>query len=476
MSNATQFPLGSSAAALADEGTARRYVVLGAGRSGLAAARLLNSLGQPVLLCDEETPEAMDDQLSELKAAGISFQFGAWAPSILKDADSLVISPGVPLRHPMCEAARERSIPVIGELELGARMAQPPIFAITGTNGKTTTTSLISHILCACGYDAPSCGNIGKAFCDTMLAKRDPGIGTILVTEVSSFQLETTHRFHPAAAWVLNLTPDHLDRHGDMAGYQEAKYRISRNQQAGDALVLNADDPRVMPLADQAKADVWLFSRKRVVEQGAYVQDGWIMLRRGGQEPVALMPVASIHLPGDHNLENILAAAMVTFFCDLDPTRVAQAIRSFPGVEHRIEFVCEHEGVRYYNDSKATNIDALQVALKSFGDQKIVLLAGGQDTGGRFELLSDLVAERVRRVIAIGESAPRVVAAWRGIVKVERAESLFEACMLAVETAHNGEAVLLSPGCKSFDWFKNYEDRGRQFKATLLDIVRAPQA
>jgi UDP-N-acetylmuramoylalanine--D-glutamate ligase len=448
-----------------------RFIVFGAGRSGMAAARLLNKSGQRVLLCDEQAPEDLDDQLSGLCQKRIDFSFGAWSPKILHGAEALVISPGIPMQHELIAAAQERSIPVYGELELGARMAQPPIFAITGTNGKTTTTSLISHILTHCGFHAPSCGNIGRAFCDTMMSIPDPDDRTILVTEVSSFQLESIHEFHPSAAWLLNLTPDHLDRHGDMARYQDAKYRIAINQTEHDALVLNGDDPRVMPLASQARGEVFTFSAQHEVKNGAFLKNNMIWLCRDSVgEPFPLLPVGDIKLPGNHNIENVLAASLVTFFCDLNPRDVATAIKSFPGVEHRIEFICEHEGVRYFNDSKATNLDAMTVALKSF-KEPVVLIAGGTDDGAYFDLLSEEISQHVRHVIAIGESAPRIADAWKEAATVEQAESLFEATLLSTTAAQPGDVVLLSPGCKSFDQFKNYEERGRTFKSTVLQTL-----
>jgi UDP-N-acetylmuramoylalanine--D-glutamate ligase len=363
-------------------------------------------------------------------------------------------------------------------------VAEPPIFAITGTNGKTTTTALIAHILTECGYDAPSCGNIGRAFCDTILAQREPGRGTILVTEVSSFQLETVQTFHPAAAWILNLTPDHLDRHGTMEGYLEAKARITMNQQPGDALVLNADDPWLQRLVGRARADIYQFSRNHPVQIGAYVRDGAIRLARPSRgQDFPLMPVADLPLPGGHNIENALAASLVTLFCDLDPIAVANALRSFRGVEHRIELVCEHAGVRYYNDSKATNLDAMSVALQAFEGKPLVLLAGGLDSGFRFETLGELVKRNVRHVVAFGEAGPHIHAAWRGLTRVEHVDTMFDAAMIAIEVARAGDNVLLSPGCKSFDQFRNYEERGRKFKAiireTLLgrpDAPAAPQA
>lgn len=446
-------------------------LVFGAGLSGLAAARLARSRNLPVLLIDEEAPARLDERISWLARLGIKFHFGAWEASFLEGVSTLVLSPGIARSHPLARAAAQRGIPVIGELEMGACLAGPPIFAITGTNGKTTTTALIAHILSQNGFDAPSCGNIGRAFCDTLLEKRNPDLSTILVTEVSSFQLETIHSFRPAAAWLLNITPDHLDRHGSMAGYQDAKYAITRNQTIEDAIALNADDPLVRPLRETTRASVYEFSRAGAVARGAFLEGGWLMMNCGTlNEPFPLMRVAEVPLRGSHNLENVLAASLVTFFCDLEAEKVAEAIRTFPGVEHRIELVGEHQGVRYFNDSKATNLDALAVALESF-NEPIILVAGGLESGADYARLRPLVERHVKRVLLIGEATSRLAAAWGETVACDPVATLEDAALLAAHVARAGDVVLLSPGCKSFDMFDNFEHRGRVFKKTVLEGI-----
>jgi UDP-N-acetylmuramoylalanine--D-glutamate ligase len=450
-------------------------LVFGAGRSGLAAARLLRRQGESALLVDENAPEGLDERLGWLNREGIRYYFGSWDASLLDGVERVILSPGISLQHPLPAMARRRGLPVIGELELGAAMASPPIFAITGTNGKTTTTSLIAHILTHCGFDAPACGNIGHAFCDALLDRTEPTTDkTLYVAEVSSYQLETIDTFHPAAAWLLNITPDHLERHGGMLGYQEAKFRIARNQTPADALALNADDDLVMALKPFAQSTVWEFSRSRPVERGAYVADGRVMMAPPGKgaEPFALMPVAEIPLRGRHNLENVLAASLTLFFRDLEPARVAEAIRSFPGVEHRIEFVAKLRGVPYYNDSKATNYEAMAVALESFAEPLVLIAGGLEDASSVPESLPQILKERVARAILIGDAAPRLMRSWGEIIPCERASSMDEAVAMAADRARPGDAVLLSPGRKSFDMFKNFEHRGQVFKTAVRALVQ----
>jgi len=450
-----------------------RYLVFGAGVSGLAAARLLRAYHADVWLVDEEAPARLDENISWLAKRGIKFQFGGWEPSLLDNCEAVVLSPGISYNHPLAVVARERGIIVTGELELGAGLASPPIFAITGTNGKTTTTALISHILTHNGFTAPSCGNIGRAFCDTILDHAPNQPSTILVTEVSSYQLETIDRFHPVAAWLLNVTPDHLARHGGMPGYIQAKFRVTRNQTPEDALAINADDPIAMMLSLQTRAQVWQFSAVNQVERGAYLDGGRLMLRcNRDADPFQLMRLAEIPLRGKHNVENVLAASLVTFFCDLSHEAVAKAIETFPGVEHRIEFVCEHNGVRYFNDSKATNVDAMAVALESFSEP-IVLIAGGQDIGDDFTKALPLIERHVRLAILIGEAAPRLEKEWGATIPTTRADTLEDAAVLSGFKAQKGDVVLLSPGCKSFDMFQNFAHRGRVFKETLITSLGA---
>lgn len=443
-------------------------LVVGAARSGMAAARLLRRHGADVRVCDRRPAAEVGEGATALVALGIETALGRDDAGLLEGRDLVVWSPGIPDRHPIATAARARGIPVISELELGFLAAQAPLICITGTNGKSTTTDLIGALARSAGREVAVCGNIGRAVCEVA---ESVGAAGLLVVEVSSFQLETADRLRPYVAVWLNLTPDHLERHGDLATYGALKQRLFARQEETDWSVWNADDPEVMARV-QGRASRLTFSRSAPVDEGACVRDGVITLAwRGGTEPV--LPARELALPGAHNLANALAALAAVLPLEIAPGTLRDVLRTYRGLEHRLEPVATVDGVRFVNDSKATNADSLAVALRSF-DQPVVLIAGGRDKGQDFTPLAPLVARAVRHLVLIGEGAPRLAAAWAG-VPASRAGSLAEAVTLAYDAARRGGGgtVLLSPACASFDMFRDFEDRGRQFKAEVGRL--APQ-
>jgi UDP-N-acetylmuramoylalanine--D-glutamate ligase len=378
----------------------------------------------------------------------------------LNGCDVLVWSPGIPLTHPLAVAARSHGLPIVSELELGFLAAHAPMLCITGTNGKSTTTDLVGALLRAAGRKAEVCGNIGHAVCEVAEAV---GPSDLLVVEVSSFQLETVDRLKPFVATWLNLTPDHLDRHLDLDAYGALKQRLFARQDETDYAVWNADDPELRARRTGA-GEPLEFSLLGPVEEGAYFADGHLCLAwRGGTE--RLLPASELRLAGEHNRANALAALATVLPLELSLDAQRQVLREYRGLEHRLELVAELDGVRFINDSKATNTTSLAVALKSF-DRPVVLIAGGRDKGQDFAPLAALVRRSVRQLVLIGEGAPRLAAAWPDVPAV-RAQSLAEAVDQAYRLAQPEGTVLLSPGCASFDMFRDYEDRGRKFKAEV---------
>jgi UDP-N-acetylmuramoylalanine--D-glutamate ligase len=442
-----------------------RALVVGAARSGVAAARLLRRHGLTVTLCDRRAESEVPEAARVLAGEGVTCRWGRDDADLVAGQDFLVWSPGIPASHPLAEAAHGAGLPILGELELGYRAARAPLVCITGTNGKSTTTDLVGALLRGAGREVEVCGNIGRAICEVAEQVSPEGL---LVVEVSSFQLETVDRLHPSIATWLNLTPDHLDRHGSLDAYAAAKQRLFARQTEDDWAVWNVDDPEVTRRRTGAASSVE-FSIERPVDEGAFLEDGHLVLaRRGGHE--RLLPRAELRLPGPHNLANALAALATVLPLEPTPEVLRRVLRDYRGLEHRLEPAGELHGVRFINDSKATNTDSLRVALQSFPD-KIVLIAGGRDKGQDFRPLAELVRAHVRHLVLIGEGAEAMARAWPGVPE-ERAASLADAVRAAYEAARRapteaggtGAVVLLSPGCASFDMFTDYEDRGRRFK------------
>jgi UDP-N-acetylmuramoylalanine--D-glutamate ligase len=441
-------------------------LVVGAGRSGIAAARLLRRHGLGVRICDIRSAAEAVEAANVLEGIGVDACWGSNDASMLEGCDVVIWSPGVAITHPLFAAASAAGIPVLSELELGALASHAPLVCITGTNGKSTTTDLTGALIRAAGREVEVCGNIGRAICDVA---EHVGPSGLLVVEVSSFQLETVHRLKPFIAAWLNLTPDHLDRHGDFATYGGAKQRLFERQDESDWSVWNADDAEVT-CRRTGHAEPLEFSSRHAVGAGAFVDGGEIVLEwRGGHE--RLMPARDVKLRGPHNLMNVLAALSATLPLEIAPPTLREVLANYGGLEHRLEPVAVVDGVQFVNDSKATNVASLEVALDSY-DQPVVLIAGGRDKGQDFMPLRDRANRTVKTAVLIGEGARRIAQAWNG-VPVLHAPTLAEAVRLAYEAAKPHGTVLLSPGCASFDMFKDYEDRGRQFKAEVLRVMRA---
>jgi UDP-N-acetylmuramoylalanine--D-glutamate ligase len=438
----------------------RRVTVVGLARSGVAAARLLRAAGAQVTGTDLKPLEALGRVAAELEALGVCLLAGPQSRGAFDGADLVVVSPGVPLNGDQLAPARTRGVPIIGELELGWRALEAETIAITGTNGKTTTTALTGALLAEQPRPVLVAGNIGTPLAAHALGFPPDGL---VVCEVSSFQLETTEAFQPRVAAVLNIAPDHLDRHGSLDAYVDAKARIFANQTPTDCTILNADDEATAALARRTRAQVVWFSRRRPLPHGVFVRDGWVAATLNGQVE-EICPVAEIRLRGAHNVENALAATACALWVGLAPEAIRHAIGRFRSVAHRIEFVRDRRGVQYYNDSKGTNVASTLKALESF-TERIVLIAGGRGKGQDFGPLAAAARGRVEHAFLIGEDAPKLAAAFKeASIPATRCPSLEAAVEAARRLATPGQVVLLSPACASFDMFDNFEHRGDVFK------------
>jgi len=437
----------------------KRVLVVGLGRSGVASALFLKSRGARVTVSDAKSEDQLPDEIPALLDQGIAVETGGHGERTFQNQDLIVVSPGVPVDSQALNQARALGAPVIGEIELACEFLPGRIVAITGSNGKTTTTTLIGEILAKSGVKTLVGGNIGTPAISLV---PEATAETAVVLEVSSFQLETIRSFHPAITVVLNVTPDHLDRHRTFAAYVNAKARIFENQTSDDFAVLNADDPTCVEMAARTRAQVFWFSRKNLVEKGAFVKDAQLTFRRDNSD-FDIMPVAEVLLKGAHNVENVLASICAAALMGCDPVRIRDAVRQFKAVEHRLEFVATAQGVDYYNDSKATNVDATIKALESF-PANVHLILGGKDKGSDYTLLNELLRERVKCVYTIGAAAEKIESQIRGPKKVVSSGTIESAVRQASDSAVPGDIVLLAPACASFDQFQNYEHRGRVFK------------
>jgi UDP-N-acetylmuramoylalanine--D-glutamate ligase len=443
----------------------RRATVVGMARSGVAASRLLLACRAEVTATDARPLESWQADARALAAAGVRCIGGGHPAEAFAGAELVVVSPGVPVDHPALEACRRHGVPVIGELELAWRAATADVLAVTGTNGKTTTTALLGALVAETGRPVVVGGNIGRPLAVDALALTPEAL---VVAEVSSFQLETAERFRPRVAVLTNLTPDHLDRHRSLEAYAEAKARIFARQTAEDWAVLNADDPGSAALAGRVRGRLLWFSRRRPVSEGACVAGDWLTLRLDGRE-TPVCPVVEIALRGAHNLENVLAATAAAAWAGVPPGRLRAAISAFRAVAHRIEWVRDLGGVAFYNDSKGTNVDATLKALAAF-PEPIVLIAGGRDKAQDFAPLGRAAAGRVKAAVLIGEGRATIGPALRPVTAVHEAASMAEAVRQAARLAAPGDVVLLSPACASFDMFRDYEHRGEVFKAEVAKL------
>jgi UDP-N-acetylmuramoylalanine--D-glutamate ligase len=437
-------------------------LVVGLARTGVATALFCAARGARVTATDSRSESELPDAVLKLRGAGIALELGSHREETFLEQDLIVPSPGVPADAPPLEAARAKGVTIWSEIELAYRFLRGRLIGITGSNGKTTATSLVEHILKMAGLETILAGNIGRPLIGCVDAMTD---NTFTVVELSSFQLELVGTFRPNIGVFLNLTPDHLDRHHTIEAYGAAKARLFENQTGDDAAILNADDARTSPYAPSLPRVYW-FSRKQRVTQGAYVRDEEIVFRQDGEEEV-LLRVEDIPLVGAHNVENVLAAAAATRLAGAPASAIAKGVRSFAGVEHRLEFVSEVAGVRYYNDSKATNVDATLKALDAFPGRILVIL-GGKDKGSDYTVLQKPLREKAILALLIGAAAEKIESQISGSVALERAETLERAVEIASHAALCGDVVLLAPACASFDQFQNYEHRGRVFK----DLVR----
>ena len=444
----------------------RNILVVGLAKSGVSAARFLVSRGATVTVTDREDADRLAPWIRRLDVPA-TLHLGGHSEEDFLAADSIVLSPGVPVTLPLLAAARSHGVEVIGEVELAYRFLEGPIIGITGSNGKTTTTTLVGEILRHAGIDCFVAGNIGRPLTDALLEAG--GGSTTLVVELSSFQLEAIDRFRCHIAIFLNLSPDHLDRHADTEEYFAAKKRIFLNQRADDWAVLNQDDPALRHLDLQAGR--FPFSQSGPLAAGSFLNDGQLWIS-SPERKTRFLQASEIQLRGRHNLSNVLAASAAAFLAGVQPSVIAEAVRNFRGVEHRLELVRRLDDVDYYNDSKATNVDAAAKAIEAFDAPQVVIM-GGLDKGGDFTQLRDLISVRARRLLLLGRAAEKIDRQLSSVVSTQCVSDMEEAVAQARSHARPGDVVLLAPGCASFDMFANYEDRGRAFKAAVAALPPA---
>jgi len=474
----------------------KHITVVGLARSGKGAANLLSELGAIVTVTDLKTEDQLKDFIPGLKPS-VRLVLGSHPEDIFAKADMLVISPGVPLDTPPIAMAAARGVPVIGELELACQIAtysssNPPVsslfregsgglLAVTGTNGKSTTTALLDFMMKKGGYKTILGGNIGNALTEEIYKQRAKGKEQnvdYIVAEVSSFQLESIKDFRPKGASIVNITPDHLDRYHSLEEYRNAKARICENQGTGDFLVLNHDDPETMKVKSEKlkvkseNPEIYFFSRKEEVN-GIYLKNGVIYCNFQHSAPgiphSALIKADEIKIKGVHNLENAMAASAMALLAGCPIEAVIDSLKEFPGLEHRLEFVRELDGVSYFNDSKGTNVGAVLKSLESFSSP-IILIAGGRDKAGDFSLMRQLVGDRVKALVLIGEASEKMGKALGDLTETVQAKDLKEAVAVSRKLSAEGDVVLLSPACASFDMFRDFEDRGRQFKKSVMEM------
>ncbi len=470
----------------------KKITVVGLGRSGVGAANLLSKLGADVTVTDRKPGKELANFREKLSPS-VRLALGGHPEDLFMSSDMLIISPGVPLSIPSISKARGKGVPVIGEIELvyqilgnqclqfgskgtaiGSRI---PFLAVTGTNGKSTTTTLLNVILRESGFKTILGGNIGNALSEEVNKTFDVDY---VVAEVSSFQLETIHDFRPKGAVVLNVTPDHLDRYHSLEEYTEAKARIFENQREGDFILLNADDHETSKALSKKiehkseKPSIYYFSRKQEIVEGIYYKGGKVYCNISGLPFLTghtlLIDADEIKIKGIHNLENAMAASAMALLAGGSLEAVRNALKRFPGLEHRLEFVKEIEGVQYVNDSKGTNVGAVVKSLESFTDP-VILIAGGRDKAGDFTPLRSLIKERVKALVLIGEAREKMQKAFAHLTETFMAEDLKGAIQISQRIARKGDVVLLSPACASFDMFVDFEDRGRQFKGIVMELA-----
>ncbi len=442
----------------------KKILVVGLGKSGLAAAEFLTSRGAIVTANDAQPAEKIAEVVNRLIEKNIEVVAGSHPIPLFENSDLIVASPGVPLALECFQKAKAAGVPIISEIELAAHFLRGRLIGITGSNGKTTTTTLIGEVLTNAGFKTQIGGNIGTPLILLADASCDDGLTVI---ELSSFQLEAVESLHLFAAVMLNITPDHLDRYDSMNHYAAAKENIFRNQTSQDLAVLNADDERVAAMTTAAH-NVF-FSNKKELEEGIFLRGNDVICRANGVEKV-LIACDEIGIRGAHNLENVMATLAIGLACGVEPDSMRKTISEFKGVEHRLEFVAEIDSVNFYNDSKATNVDSTIKALEAF-ERGVIVILGGKDKGSDYAPLASLVRERCEQVILIGSAADKIAAALENTKPLHRATTMEDAVKLGKKLAQPGNTVLLAPACASFDMFDNYEHRGRVFKSAVLQLA-----
>jgi len=446
----------------------KRVLVVGLGRTGEALCRFLLHQGASVTVSEKKKAEELGAKISSWKEQGIEVETGGHSQETFLKADLIVLSPGVPWL-PELEAAKKQGIKIIAEIELASRFLKGKIVGISGSNGKSTTATLTHKILKEGGLNAYLAGNIGVPLISFVEESKDD---QIYVTELSSFQLKHTEKFRASISVLLNITPDHLDWHPSFKDYRDSKKKLLTNQGEGDSAVLNRDDPLVWPLKKEKKFQVYGFSQKHRVSPGCFLQGDWIVL--SGTKEAQLIRTSEIPLFGIHNQENIMASALVGYILGVPLFKIKDSIKNFQGLEHRLEKVATFKGIDFYNDSKATNVDATLKSIQSF-EQKIILILGGRDKGGDFKKLKKPIKKRVKGIILLGEAKEKIQKALRGTVPITVASSMEEAVRLGYSLAEPGEVVLLAPACTSFDMFQNFEERGMVFKQKVLNLGKEAQ-
>lgn len=448
----------------------KKILVVGMGKSGIAATQALLKLGAVVSVYDGKDEDKISGQLIQfLENKNVTCYFGE-EPDNTGDLDMVVISPGVPTDTGFVQKAKAAGAEVIGELEIAYRVGKGKYVAITGTNGKTTTTTLVGEIFKKSGRKTYVVGNVGVAVISKALCTTEEDW---LVTETSSFQLETTKHFRPEVSALLNITPDHMDRHKTLENYAQAKAKIFQNQDENQYFVINYDDEESCRLIAQCKAKVIPFSRKKTLEMGCFVLDGNIVIRNEQGETINICGIDELKIPGAHNLENALAAAAIGYFAGISPDVISKTLRVFEGVEHRLEFSGEVDGVRFVNDSKGTNPDASIKAIEAM-KENIILIAGGYDKGSDFEEFINAFQGRVKHMILLGKTAPKIkeTAERLGFTSITMAKDMDECVKIGYKMASAGDTVLLSPACASWDMYTCFEQRGEHFKNCVRDLEK----
>lgn len=445
----------------------KKVLVIGAAVTGVPVVKILSHFGADIILNDFKKVDELAEVIAEIDQLPIRLVAGGHPVKLAEDCDFVVVSPGVPLDIPLVQRAKALGKEVISEIELASRLTTTPIAAITGTNGKTTTTALLGEIMRASGRKTFITGNIGNAM---ILEVENARQSDIFVLEVSSFQLESVSSFKPIVSAILNITPDHLNRHRTMENYIDAKCNIFVNQDDSDYTILNGDDPETLKLAGIPKSKVLLFSRKKEVAQGAFLENDQIVVRVGNKKET-IIHKDKIYILGNHNLENALAATLMAYCLGVPASVIAGTLESFKGVEHRIEFVKELDGVIYYNDSKGTNTDASIKAIEAM-KRPTLIIAGGYDKGSEYDDFIEAFGDVIKHMVLIGKTADKLekTAYKHGFVNIHKAKDLREAVKKCHELSESGDCVLLSPACASWDMFRNYEERGRLFKEYVNEL------